>query len=113
MLLHVSVILFTERGWLPNMHHRSHDQGGLHPGGASESRGDLHPGGWVVCIQVGSGYRGAGSVSGGRGLHRRGSAYRGDWADPPQPTGTGKAGGTHSTGLFSCFLLSLPAKIIT
>ena len=37
MVLHVCVILFTGagEGWLPSMHHRSHDQ---HPGGA------LHPG---------------------------------------------------------------------
>ena len=45
------------------MHHRSHDQGGLHQGG--------------------------------------GSAYRGLGRPPP---GTEKAGGTHPTGMLSCFL---------
>ena len=38
MFLHLSVILFTGGGWLPSIHHRSHDHGVVHPGG-------LHPGG--------------------------------------------------------------------
>ena len=42
-------------GWLPSIHHRSHDQGGLHLGG-------LPP--WGICIQEG-------------GLIPRGSASRG------------------------------------
>ena len=30
MFLHLSVIVFTRGGgWFPNMHHRSHDQGGF------------------------------------------------------------------------------------
>ena len=43
------VCLSTEEGgWLPSMHHRSHDQGeeGLHPGGVG-----LHPEDRGVCIQ--------------------------------------------------------------
>ena len=42
------------------------------------------------------------SIRGG-GLHPGGSAYGGGglgWADPP---GTRKAGGTHPTGMLSCF----------
>ena len=40
-------------GWLPRMHHRLHDQGGLHPGrGLHPGGGGLHPGGGV-CIQEG------------------------------------------------------------
>ena len=31
------------RGWLPSMHHRSHEHGVLHPVGG----GGLHPGGWT------------------------------------------------------------------
>ena len=47
MFLHLCVILFTggEGGWLPSMHHRSHDQGSVFRGG--------------VCLQ-GSSYRGQG-----------------------------------------------------
>ena len=30
-------------GWLPNMHHRSHDQGGLDPGGPVLGGDGLHP----------------------------------------------------------------------
>ena len=46
MFLHLCVILFTGvGGWLSSMHHWSHDQGGLHPGGG------LHLVGMGVCIQ--------------------------------------------------------------
>ena len=62
------------------MHHRSHNQGGLPPGG----RG--------VCLQ------------GEGGLPRGG----GSWADPPRDT-TDTTGyyGTHPTGMHSCFSLRL------
>ena len=53
------------RGWLPSMHHGSHDQGVLHPGG-SASRASR-----AVCIWERS-------ASGG-GLHRG----EGGWAVPP------------------------------
>ena len=33
MFLHLCVILFTRGGLCPSMHHRSHDQGGVCPGG--------------------------------------------------------------------------------
>ena len=63
--------------WFPSMHHRSHDQGDLYPGG-------LHP-----CIQ--------GGLHPGRGLGR----------PPPPPSDTigygQQAGGTHPTGMHSCF----------
>ena len=70
MFLHLSVILFTG-GWLPSMHHMSHDQGsasgdlhlgGLHPEGSASrwikgswpsggKRGLLLEGGWAdVCL---------------------------------------------------------------
>ena len=45
------------RGWLPRMHHRLHDQGGLHPQG-SASNG--------ICIQMG--------LPPG-GLHRKGEGW--------------------------------------
>ena len=50
MFLHESMILFGGGGGLcPSMHHRSHDQGGLCPGGSlsrgSLSRGSLSKGG--------------------------------------------------------------------
>ena len=76
------------------MHFRSPDQGGLPLGG--------------VCIQWG------GSASRGRGLHPGSWANSpglptGVWADPPlrdtwDTTGYGQqAGGTHPTGMYSCF----------
>ena len=81
MVLHLSVILFT---------------GGLHPVG--------------VCFQ------GRGSSSGGGGLHQRGglhpegvciqvgSASKEAWADPPSTMGYNQqVGGTHPTGMHSCF----------
>ena len=66
------------------MCHRSHDQGGLRPGGD----GGLHAGG-------------EGGLHPGGGLHQGG-------ADPPSPPwdsmGYGQqAGGTHPTGMHSCF----------
>ena len=68
----MSAILFIwgGGGWLSSMHHRSHDQGGLHPGGGSASsgrvciRGGLPPGESAsrglgrspqVCLRVGVG----------------------------------------------------------
>ena len=83
MFLHLSVCT-QGRGWLPSMHHRSHDQGGLHPDGeGSASRGGSasHP--EMICIQ------------------RGGSASRGA-GQTPRPTRTRKAGGMHPTGIFSC-----------
>ena len=81
-------------GWLPSMHHRSHDQGdqGLHP--------------LEVCIH-----------GGGLNLRRWGSAFRGrgfcisGWVvgfsskglTEDSTTGTRKAGGTHPPGMLSCF----------
>ena len=64
MFLHLCVILFTGEGGLcPSMHHRSHDQGGLCPGGVSLS-GGLCPRG--VSVQGGSLSKGGISVQ--RGL---------------------------------------------
>ena len=110
----MSVILFT-RGWLPSMHHRSHDRGGLYP--------------WEgVCIQVGvciQGWRTAsrkveGLHLGGGGLRKgglhlgggrsrvsasrgRGSAYRGSASrGQTPPTGTRKADSIHPTGMLLC-----------
>ena len=57
--------------WLPSMHHRSHDQGGLRPGGFA-SRGLCIKG---VCIQgVGVLYPG---VSAFRGVGQTPSGYYG------------------------------------
>ena len=42
MFLHLSV--YRGGGWLPSMHHRSHDLGGLHPGGVCiQERGSVQP----------------------------------------------------------------------
>ena len=93
MFLHLCVILFTGWCWLPSMHHWSHDQGcGLHPGGLHPRGlylGSLHPGGSAsrgVCLQVGV-------------------CIQGRWADPyPDTMGYGQgAGGTHPTGMHSCW----------
>ena len=62
MFLHLCVSLFTG-GWLPSMHHRSHDQvpggGGLSPWGGSASRGrpprkagGMHPIGILSCLNL-------------------------------------------------------------
>ena len=74
MLLHPCVILFTG-GWLPSMHHWSHDWGsasreGLHPGGSAGRvcMGGLHP---EEGLHPGSG------LHPGRGLQERRSAGRG------------------------------------
>ena len=97
MFLHVSVILSTEAGWgwvgLPacitgNM---TRGEGG---GPASRGEGALHLG------RLGGLHLGEG------GLHLvgEGGLHPGDWADPlPAPAGTGKAGGTHPTGIFTSF----------
>ena len=70
-----SVILFPGGGeWLPSMHHRSHDQGVLHPG--------------EVCIQEGL------HPDGGRGVEQ----ILSDTMVYGQ-----QAGGTLPTGLHSCF----------
>ena len=84
MFLHLCVILFpVGRGWLPSMHHGSHDQ---HPGGVCFQAGSGSRG---VCLQAGSGSRGVfiqgvclrgvclqgGSAS--TGFAYRGSASRG------------------------------------
>ena len=76
-----------ERGWLPSMHHRSHDQGGLHP----EGRVCIH---WV-CIQ--------------EGLHPRGSASSGGYASW-DTTGYGqRSSGIHPAGMHSCLIFFLLA----
>ena len=48
MFLHLSVILFARAGLCPNMHHRSHDQGGSLSRGLSVCGGCLS---WGVCVQ--------------------------------------------------------------
>ena len=71
------------------MHHRSHDQGGLHPG--------------RVCIQdgglpIGWGSASRGSASGGCGL---GTPPKDTW----DTTGYGQqVDGTHPTGMHSCYM---------
>ena len=86
----MSVILFT-RGWLPSMHHRSHDRGGLYP--------------WEgVCIQVGvciQGWRTAsrkveGLHLGGGGL-RKGGLHLGGGCLHPEGGGL-PTGGLHPGG---------------
>ena len=74
-------------GWLPSMHHRSHDTGDLHPVGPA-SKGGLSPvGSGGFCITL--------------------------WLQtPPQDTWntTGydqQAGGTHTTGMLSCRKINL------
>ena len=74
-------------GWLPNMHHRPHDQ---HPGG-----------GFPVCItghMTREGLPPEGSTSKGGRLGR----------PPPPTTRNRKEGGTHPTGLLSSFANALP-----
>ena len=64
-----------DRGWLPNMHHMSHDQGW----------------GVGVCIQ------------GGGGLHAsKGGGWSASKGEGGQ-TGTRKVGGTHPTGMLPCY----------
>ena len=63
-------VFLSTRGWLASMHHRSRDQGGLHPGGGSASGGGLHPGGsWANPTPPPTprymGYNGIQSTSGG------------------------------------------------
>ena len=99
MFLHLCVILLRGGGWLPSMHHRSHEQWGMHPE--------------VVCIQGAFCLQG-GSASGGvchqggglppRGVFIQGVLPRGGGADPPSTTGYDQqAGGMHPTGMHSCF----------
>ena len=84
MFSQASVILFTEGGGglCPSMHHRSHDQGGLCPGGSLSKgvsvQGVLYLGG--LCPGE--------SLSGGSLL-----------GTPP----VRRVGGTHPTGMHSCF----------
>ena len=89
MFLHLCVILFTrgEGVWLPNMHYRSHGQGGLYQGGAA-SRG----------------FSSGGSASGAFCIGAKGEGV--GWADLPQDTwdATGysqKVSGTHPTEMTS------------
>ena len=89
MFLHLSV--YSQRGWLSSMYHRSHDQ---HRGRGSVSRRGLHPGGSAyreVCIQ---------------GVCLQGDLYRGGVGLIP-PAGTRKAGSTHPTGMLSCMNIFL------
>ena len=92
MFLHVSVILFIGLGggWLPSMHHRSHEQppggGGWLPsmhhwshdqGVCIQERKGVCIGGVCIqmdglCIQGRDLHPGEGSASRGRGLHLRG-----------------------------------------
>ena len=74
---YVCLSFCPQGGWLPSMHHRSHDQGGSASGGG-------------VCIQGGEG-----------GLHP------GGWSDPLHPARTWKEGSTHSTGMLSCWSILL------
>ena len=81
MFSQASVIPSARKGWLPSIHHRSHDQGGLHPGG-----GGMPPGG--------SASRGSASRGVGQTLPTR---------DTWDTTGYGQqVGGTHPTGMHSC-----------
>ena len=97
MFLHLSVILFT--GWwgqLPSMHHRSHDQWGLDPGGSASGGG-----GWADLPQV--------CLHGGGDWINPQSAYRVGAGQTPRDTwdtmGYGqRVGGTHSTGMHSCYI---------
>ena len=57
--------LSAREAWLPRMHHRSHDQGGLHPGGSAS--GGSAPG---VCLH--------------EGLHPEGSLHLGELGRPPK-----------------------------
>ena len=116
MFLHVSVILFIGLGggWLPSMHHRSHEQppggGGWLPSMHHWSHdqevciqeregvcigGGLHPDGWALHPGKGSASRGGvciqgkGSASTGRGLYP-GGLHGGWWVGQtpctPHPT---------------------------
>ena len=100
-------------GWLPSMHHRSHDQGvcirqGLHLGGLHPGEGGLHPG-EGVCIQ------GRGSASRGGVCIQGGSASRGVGQTTPHSwntTGYGQqGGGTHPTGMHSCYSILINVTI--
>ena len=73
------------------MHHRAHDlpPGGSASGGSASSKRSASRG---VYLQ--------GYASGGVCLQEV-SIWEG-LADPPTPTGTRKAGGTHPTGMLSC-----------
>ena len=68
-----------DRGWLPGIHHRSHDQGGLPPKGVC-IEGGLYPGGLPP---------------GGLGRTPPAMGYYGIWST--------SARGTYPTGMHSCF----------
>ena len=71
-------VCLSMRGWLPSMHHRSHEHGVLHPG-------MVLPPVEGVCIQVG--------------------LPPGGWTDPPRYMGYGQqVGSMHPTGMHSCCL---------
>ena len=97
MFLHLCVILFTG-GWLPSMHHRSHGQGGLHPGGGglptgpSASRVDCIPGGPPPVRSASMG-----SVSSGVCLQWGLGRPHGNTVRYSQ-----QVGGMHPTGMHSC-----------
>ena len=71
------------RGWLPSMHHRSHDQ---HPGG-------------VLPTEEWSVYKGGFCLRGGLPTSRGGEGGVGQIPPPPR---TRKVGGTYPTGMLSC-----------
>ena len=92
MFLHLSVILFTGGHRVCIQWGSASRGGGLHPGGL-HPKGSLHPG--EVCILVGS-------------------ASRGAWAYAPSTMRYDQqAGGTHHTGMYSCYILMTTLGICT
>ena len=66
MFSQASVILFTGGGLCPSMHHRSHDQGVLCPGGVSvQGRVSVQGGVSVQGVLCPGGFCPGGSLSGG------------------------------------------------
>ena len=98
MFLHLSVILFTGEGVCLEVGRGGLPRGSLHLVGICLQGVCREVGGWFVCIQ--GVWRGGGLRIQGLCLGR-GSA---PWGGCPPPE-TGKEGGTHCTGMFSCFLL--------
>ena len=87
--------LFTGEGdWLPNMHHRSHDWGGLHPKevciqeGVSASRDCLYQVAIFIkgCLPPGGGLH-PGGLPPGRGSVSKGVCLQEGWSDPLETHG--------------------------